>query len=36
MVQEVGYQLISDRLDLPVDDYVPGFGWGLMYADVIE
>lgn len=36
MVQEVGYQLISDRLELPVDDYIPGFGYGLMYADVAE
>ena len=32
----VGYQLISDRLELPVDEFVPGFGWGLMYADIVE
>ena len=36
VVQGVGYQLISDRLELPVDEFVPGFGWGLMYADIVE
>ena len=36
MVQGVGYQLISDRLELPVDEFVPGFGWGLIYADIVE
>ena len=36
MVQAVSYTLISDRLELPVDEYVPGFGWGILYADIVE
>ena len=36
MVQAVSYTLISDRLELPVDEYVPGFGWGIIYADIVE
>ena len=36
LVQAVGYQMISDRLELPVDEFVPGFGWGIMFADIVE
>ena len=36
VAQGVSYELIADRLELPVDEFVPGFGWGLMYADIVE
>ena len=36
IAQAVGYEMISDKLILPVDEYVPGFGWGLIYADIAE
>lgn len=32
VVQCVNYQLFSDDIVLPVETYVPGFGWGTMYA----
>lgn len=35
VVQTINYQLFSDRLDLPVDSYIPGFGWGTMYGDIV-
>ena len=36
MVQEISYQMFADRLELPVDTYVPGFGWGVIYGDIAE
>ena len=36
MVQEVTYQMFSDRLVLPVETYIPGFGWGEIYGDIAE
>ncbi len=36
MVQEVSYQMFSERLSLPVSTYIPGFGWGTMYGDIVE
>ena len=36
VVQVVNYTLFSDRLQLPVDTYVPGYGWGVMYGDIVE
>ncbi len=36
MVQEVSYQMFSDRLVLPVRTYIPGFGWGTIYGDIAE
>lgn len=36
VVQEVTYQMFSSRLQLPVRTYMPGFGWGLPYADIVE
>ena len=36
MVQEVKYQLFSDRLVLPVTTYIPGLGWGTIYGDIAE
>ncbi|MDO4837678.1 MAG: ABC transporter substrate-binding protein [Clostridia bacterium] len=36
MVQEINYQLFSDRLVLPVQTYIPGIGWGTMFGDIAE
>lgn len=33
IVQSVAYEMFSDHLKLPVDRYVPGLGWGVLYAD---
>ena len=35
MMQEVSRQLFSEKMILPVKTYVPGFGWGTIYADMI-
>ena len=34
--QTVNYTLFSDRLDVPVQTYIPSFGWGTMYGDIVE
>ena len=34
VVQNITYQLLSDRLELKLDRYVPGLGWGTIYADI--
>ena len=31
-----GRRLINDRIKLPLDDYKPAFGWGWMYAKVVD
>ena len=36
VVQIVNYTLFSEHLVLPVDTYIPGFGWGTMYGDIVE
>ena len=36
MVQDVTYQMFSDRLQLPVETYIPGFGWGEMFGEIVE
>lgn len=36
MVQEIKYQMFSDRLVLPVQTYIPGIGWGTMFGDIAE
>ena len=36
VVQEINYQMFSDRLVLKVETYLPGFGWGTMYGDIAE
>lgn len=36
VVQDVVYELHSDRLVLPVYTYIPGFGWGTCYGDIVE
>jgi len=32
--QDVNYQLFSERLQLPVKTYIPGFGWGECYGSI--
>ena len=34
--QTVNYTLFSDRLEVPVQTYIPSFGWGTMYGDIVE
>ena len=34
--QGVNFELISDRIELPMKQYVPGFGWGIWFADIVE
>ena len=34
--QTVNYTLFSDRLQVPVQTYIPSFGWGTMYGDIVE
>ena len=36
VVQGVNYELFADRLQLPMKQYVPGFGWGSMFGDIVE
>lgn len=36
VVQHVNYDMFSTRLKLPVSTYIPGFGWGIMYGDIVE
>ena len=31
--QDVSFSMFSDDLVLPVQTYIPGFGWGTVYAD---
>lgn len=34
--QSYSYTLFSDRIKLPVKDYVPGFGFGTMFSEIVE
>ena len=36
IVQDVNRVCFSDRIALPVETYVPGFGWGECFGEVIE
>lgn len=36
VVQSVNYEMFADRLQLPVDQYIPGFGWGAAFGDIVE
>lgn len=36
VIQTVSYTLFSERLQLPIDTYIPGFGWGYQYGDIVE
>ncbi len=34
--QNINYEMFSDKIILPVDHYIPGVGWGLLYADCAQ
>ena len=36
VVQGVNFVLYSDRIELPMKQYVNGFGWGARFADIAE
>ena len=36
VVQETYYEMFADRLSIPVETYLPGFGWGLPFGDIEE
>lgn len=36
VVQEIAYEMFADNLVLPVETYLPGFGWGLQFGDIAE
>lgn len=36
VVQAINFELFADRLELPVDHYIPGFGWGFIFGDIVE
>lgn len=36
VVQAIVYELHSSRLQLPTKTYIPGFGWGEYYGDIVE
>ncbi len=36
MVQDIMYQMFSDRLELKVKTYLPGFGWGSIYGSIAQ
>ena len=36
VVQVINYELFSERIQLPVSTYIPGFGWGFIYGDIVE
>ena len=36
VVQETFYEMFADKLVLPVEMYLPGFGWGLPFGDIAE
>ena len=36
LVQYVNYSMYSDRVQLPMKQYVPGIGWGATFGDIVE
>ncbi len=36
VIQSVSYTLFSDRLVVPMQTYIPGFGWGTDFGDISE
>ena len=36
VIQNVAYTLFSERLVVPMQTYIPGFGWGTNYGDIVE
>ncbi len=36
LYQSVTYDLFAENLQLPTDKYIPSFGWGTMFGDIVE
>lgn len=36
LFENVYYMMYSERIKLPCPEYVPGFGWGTMFADIAQ
>jgi hypothetical protein len=36
LVQDIRYELYSDKVKLPMEIYVPGIGWGETYGDIVQ
>ena len=34
--QNINYELFTDNIELPVKTYIPGFGWGAIFGDLVE
>lgn len=34
--QYYSYTIVADRIKLPCAEYIPGFGYGFMFADIVE
>ena len=34
--QNINYELFVDQIELPVKTYIPGFGWGAIFGDIVE
>ena len=35
LYQSVSYDLFAENLQLPTDKYIPSFGWGTMFGDIV-
>ncbi|MBR5537718.1 MAG: ABC transporter substrate-binding protein [Clostridia bacterium] len=33
--QNINYELFTDNIELPVKTYIPGFGWGAIFGDLV-
>ena len=36
LYQTVSYELFAENLQLPTDVYIPSFGWGTMFGDLVD
>ena len=36
VAQTVNYELFAEKIVLPTEKYIPGYGWGLIYGDIAE
>lgn len=36
LYQSVSYDLFAENLQLPTDKYIPSFGWGVGFGDIVE
>lgn len=36
LYQSVSYDLFAENLQLPTDKYIPSFGWGVSFGDIVE